>query len=177
MTVGPTPDWVAAYSRGVVTGRNPSFYFDFPAQDGVHYITMAAPALSQGQRITLKFRLEGSGTVKPVQGTNPYITLYFQRKGDNLSAVGELQQYRYFSHTHLLLNQMGEFEISEELAPAAWGDARGAGGDQFPDRFKAAIDNVSVVGFVFGDPGAGATGHGCYATGPVRFTLLDYRVS
>ena len=43
-----------------------------------------------------------------------------------------------------------------------------------PRDFRAALAGAERVGFVFGSESG--RGHGVYATGPARFTLLDFRV-
>ena len=43
-----------------------------------------------------------------------------------------------------------------------------------PAGFAAALADAGSVGFVFGS--SSGLGHGVYATGPARFTILDFRI-
>ena len=44
-----------------------------------------------------------------------------------------------------------------------------------PEQFARAKDEAAVVGFVLGS--SGGRGHGVYATGPARFTVLDFTIN
>ena len=150
--------------------------FDFPQSDGVHYCVKWAPALSAGKVITLGFTLSGGGTLVPTQGATPYISLYIQRVGDNMSGAGEYQQYRYY-HSGIPLGTQRDYSISVPFNADQWGDVLGSSGADHQYEFLACLDNASYIGFVFGDPGAGATGHGVYANGPVHFHLNEFSVT
>ena len=50
-------------------------------------------------------------------------------------------------------------------------------GADHQSQFLACLANAQYIGFVFGDPGAGATGHGVYANGPVHFHLNEFSVT
>jgi VCBS repeat-containing protein len=168
----PTPvsGWVQQYGTVTVDARG-NFTFGEP-----HYIVETAPALQAGQTISMKFSIAGTGKLTSVQDGGPaHVTLYMQRRGDNLSGMGAYQQYRYFGPTVELTNA-AEYTLSAQLNPDQWGDVFGARGSDHPAEFAACVANAEFIGFVFGNPGAGATGHGVKATGPVSFALLDYSI-
>jgi len=79
--------------------------------------------------------------------------------------------YRWYAPSLDLL--IGEYQLDKPLTIDHWGDALGG---RDPNAFGDALRQLDRVGFVFGDPAAGATGHGVYATGPARFTLLEYTI-
>ena len=92
-TVPPVTGWQFQYSTSV-SGTPEDF--DFPASDGVHYCVKTPPPAGDRKDGNLNFTLSGTGTLVPVQGTYPYVILYIQRAGDNMSGAGDYQQYRYF---------------------------------------------------------------------------------
>lgn len=153
-----------------------SYFFDFPAQDGVHYVVEAVPPLQLGQLIGLSFNVSGNGVVTPVQGDPPAkVSLYLQRKDDNLTGAGQYQQYRYFHSATPLIN--GDGSLAATLTPDQWTDVFGEAGTLHETAFQDCVSNASVIGFVFGDPGAGATGHGAYVKGgTARFTLKSFTI-
>lgn len=172
--------WSITNSRNMPTqmtqASDGSYFFDFPSMDGVHYVVEPAPRLQLGQLVTLTFNISGSGSVVPVQGTPPAkVSLFMQRKGDNLTGSGPYQQYRYW-HTSADL-VAGDGTLSCTLTPDQWGDVFGKRGTDFQSQFEACVANAEMIGFTFGDPGAGATGHGAYAVnGPARFTLKSFAI-
>lgn len=175
----PSSGWTFQYSLGMpaqmTQASDGTYFFDFPSSDGVHYVVEAAPSLQLGQLVTMSFNVSGSGTVVPVQGTLPAeVSLYMQRKGDNLSGAGQYQQYRYFHSSAQLTN--GDGSLSCTLTPDQWSDVFGENGTLHQTEFQDCVANAAVIGFVFGDPGAGATGHGAYSNGGNRFTLKSFTV-
>lgn len=156
-------------------GQNSSgYYFDFPTEDGVHAVCKPPVGLQAGQNIRMEFNVSGSGSVVPVQGAPPAkVSLFMQRKGDNLSAVGPYQQYRYYHSSAQLVN--GDGLLEARLDPDQWTDVFGKRGTEFPAQFAACIADAAMIGFVLGDPGAGATAHGAYVrNGNARFTLKSF---
>lgn len=152
-----------------------NYYFDFPSQDGVHYVVEPAPSLQMGQVVKLEFNVSGSGTVVPVQGDKATVSLFMQRRGDNLTGSGPYQQYRYWHSGAPLVN--GDGSLSCTLTPDQWGDVFGSNGMEHQSEFAACVANAEMIGMTFGDPGAGATGHGCYSNGGNRFTLKNFTIT
>lgn len=153
-----------------------SYFFDFPNTDGVHYVVKPAPNLQLGQTVTLSFNVSGSGSVVPVQGNPPgKVSLFMQRKGDNLTGAGAYQQYRYWHSSADLVS--GDGSISCTLTPDQWTDVFGESGSAHPNGFQDCISSAEMIGMTFGDPGAGASGHGAYASGGnARFTLKSFTI-
>jgi len=170
----PASGWQQQYGNVAVDSATGNFTFGEP-----HYIVRAAPKLQPGQTIAMRFRIDGTGQLISVQdGGQASVTLYMQRAGDNLSGAGVYQQYRYFGAT-AQLNDTAEHTLSCQLNPDQWGDVFGQRGSDHPAEFAACVANAAVLGFVFGNPGAGATGHGATikaGTGTASFTLLDFSV-
>jgi hypothetical protein len=57
-----TNDWKIAYSPNMapsMSGTEGGWYFDFPSQNGVHYVYKAAPTVRVGQTITMHFAISG----------------------------------------------------------------------------------------------------------------------
>lgn len=152
-----------------------NYYFDFPSQDGVHYVVKPAPKLDMGSVVKLEFNVSGSGTVLPVQGDTAWVTLFMQRRGDNLSGSGPYQQYRYWGAKARLAS--GDGSMSCTLTPDQWSDVFGSNGMEHQTEFADCVANAEMIGFTFGDPGAGATGHGAYSNGGNRFTLKSFTIT
>lgn len=173
----PAGVWSFQYSANMVPGQTPES-FDFPSTDGVHYCVKRPPALAQGKTVTMKFTITGTGTLLPVQGSKPYVTLYMQRAGDNLSGAGPYEFYRAWAGGDSALLGPGSFTIAVPLTPDKWGSVMGHSFSTSPSSFTDLLANAQSIGFTFGDPGAGATGHGVYVkNGTAHFTLDSYTVS
>lgn len=152
-----------------------TYFFDFPSQDGVHYVVEPAPGLQMGSLVTLSFNVSGSGTVVPVQGEKAQISLFMQRKGDNLTGSGAYQQYRYWHSAAPLVS--GDGTLACTLTPDQWTDVFGESGSAYQTGFQDCVANAEMIGMTFGDPGAGAAGHGCYSNGGNRFTLKSFTIT
>lgn len=173
--------WSITNSVGMPQQMTPasdgSYFFDFPSQGqgSVHYVVKPAGSLQVGQLVTMQFNVSGSGTVTPVQGTTAQVSLFMQRAGDNLSGAGAYQQYRYWHSAVPLVN--GDGSISAALNPDQWTDVFGESGSAHETGFRDCVAQAEMIGMTFGDPGAGAAGHGCYVSnGNARFTLKSFTV-
>lgn len=179
-TVLPT-GWSITNSTGMpaqmTKASDGTYFFDFPSQSqgSVHYVVELAPSLQMGSVVKLDFNVSGSGTVVPVQGTTAQVSLFMQRKGDNLTGSGAYQQYRYWHSAAPLTT--GDGSLSCTLTPDQWGDVFGSNGMEHQSEFAECVANCEMIGFTFGDPGAGASGHGCYSSGSNRFTLKSFTIS
>jgi serine/threonine protein phosphatase 1 len=176
---GHTPSLVPeirAYSPNMpawMSGTEGNWYFDFPSQDGVHYVYKVAPAVTVGRTIRMRFVITGNGAVVPTEGTaTARVRLFLQQRGDTLTAQEPYK--RWWSVTYVELHQ-GEFTLSASLSPEEWTSVFGQGGAEVPNEFNAAISQLANVGFTFGGTFAG---HGVYVTGGnARFILKEYSVS
>lgn len=181
----PSDGWTIQYSKNVpaeMTQASDGTYFvDLPSQDdGLHYVVENASGkgLAIGKTLTMTYSVTGSGNVRSVQGDTPgWVTPYMQRAGDDLTAKGAMQQYRYWGHPSSGLT-VGDYTVSVPITADKWSDVLGAYGTEYPNGFSDCVANALVIGFTFGDPGQGATGHGCYVKdGTARFTLKSFTIA
>lgn len=153
------------YGSGIVNADG-SFTFGEP-----HYIVKGTPKLALGQTITIRFRVDGAGTLAPVDGTGKQANLRIMlwRHGDNLSCSGAYQSYRLWS-APVALNS-GEGTLSAVIDPSQWTDCFG----QHPSAAALAdlLSQAYAVGYTFGGDFAG---HGVKATGTVTFTLISFTI-
>src|SRR6478736_4698711 len=81
--------WTLLYSPNMplqMSAANGVYYFDFPKQDGVHYVVKPAERMAVGQTITMKFSILGDGKLIPVDGdATARVRILIQQRGDNLS--------------------------------------------------------------------------------------------
>jgi hypothetical protein len=172
----PMSYWTIAYSPNVpawMLGTAGNWYFDFPNQNGVHYVYKAAPAVTVGQTITMHFAITGKGNLVPTEGTaTARVRLFLQQRGDTLTAQEPYK--RWWSIPYVELHE-GEFTLTASLSPDQWTSVFGQRGADVPNEFNTAISHLANVGFTFGGTFAG---HGVYSTGGnARFILREYSVS
>jgi hypothetical protein len=154
----------------IPTMQGSGWNFTFPsAPNHVNYLQdYAPPALAVGKTLVAKFTITGGGFVAPEYPANPpLVSLVLQRKGDDLSGVGEFKAYRWFS-TNATPLTAGTFELSIPLDVSAWGDIYNG---QDAAQFAAALSNIENIGLVFGSNGG--RGHGINASEPSTFTLIS----
>ena len=167
--------WSVAFSANVPSCMVDSI--DFPVdRDGVHYVQRQAAIVRQGQTITFRFAIEGTGSLKPTADpdTPAQVRLYMQRRGDRMTA--DMPHHRWWSTgaAGSVVLKNGEHVLVVQVSPDQWSSVFGANGSTVPDHFRAAVDNLGVFGFTFGGM---FFGHGVYATGgPVKFVLKEFSV-
>lgn len=155
--------------------------FDFPhptASAGhVHYVTVPVRSLEGARSITLTYRIDARRGVTFTPQETPHLpatlSLYFQRAGDRWTA--RTPHHRWYSPvgrtapvkpgTHTLTIALDE----------PWVAMMGGDGATLPAQFARAKREAAVVGFVLGSDDGGR-GHGVFASGPARFTVLDFRI-
>ena len=159
--------------------RGGGFAIDLPQAPGsVHYVTFRHGSLAGKRRIVMRYRIEAAPGVRIVPRTNPaqasMITPFFQRSGDNWSARGRYEAYRWYGTfaTHSPLRP-GTFEMVAPL-DGNWTAVERSSARTNPAGFRDAIANADQVGFVLG--GGDGYGHGVYATGRARLIVTDFRV-
>jgi hypothetical protein len=150
-----------------------------PRAGHVHALTTRTGPLHRKSRMIVRYRIDAAPGVRIAPRENPRaqatLSLFIQRHGDNWTARGPFQYYRWYAtHSNRVALTPGEHEIVLDLNGANWKSVVSATGDQAGGAFRDALVNAERIGFVFG--GGGSAGHGVYATGPARFTLLSFRV-
>ena len=171
----PISHWKIAYSPNMparMSGTQGNWYFDFPNQNGVHYVYKVAPAIRVGPTITMHFAITGKGNFVPTEGTaTARVRLFLQQRGDTLTAREPYK--RWWSTAYVELKE-GDFTLSVPVSPDQWSSVFGRRGDEVPHEFSSAISKLGNVGFTFGGTFAG---HGVYVTGGnARFILKQYSV-
>lgn len=171
------------YSEGAPLHPSPSpsglWHFDIPEKpSGVHYVTFRHGPLTGKRRFVLRYRVDAAPGARIVPATDPalpsIITLYFQRRGDDWSGVGEYEAYRWFAtFASRMPIEPGEHEIAAPL-DGLWSAVETSNAQTNPAGFRAALAEADRVGFVLG--GGDGFGHGAWATGPARLTVLEFRV-
>lgn len=116
---------------------------------------------------TIEYEL--SGTVTPTESpSDPLISVAFQRRGDNWTAEGKYQHYRWYAvQTNVMVP--GRASLTVNFDEPTWTDVYGAGTMLFGDFFEEAKANPSTLFITFG--GAGGRSHG--VAGPALFKLLS----
>ena len=157
-----------------------SFAFPYPSaeQGHVHYLTFRHGPLQGASRIVLRYRIDAAPGVRFVPRENPEqpatVSLYFQRAGDTWSAKRHPNHRWYAPEATMRPLARGVFEISASLADGNWISVMGQPASAHPEAFRQALAETDRVGFVLGS--SVARGHGVFATGPARFTLIGFEV-
>lgn len=154
--------------------------FDFPyptAQAGhVHYITTPTRPLAGAQSITIRYRIDAQPGVRFVPEEHPdrtaTMSLYFQRAGDRWTMRTPHHRW-YAPGSKAVPLRPGTHEVTIRM-DEPWIAMTGGDSNSLPRAYAQALAQTTRVGFVFGS--AGGRGHGVFATGPARFTLLDFRI-
>jgi hypothetical protein len=149
--------------------------FDFPPQDGVHYLVQGRDVPMAGA-ITIEYEVEMSGGARLVGPPDPkntcdwpaHFSLYVQRQGDQGTASYAV--FRWFSTFQTITP--GAHRIVVPLTTEHFSDVF-AGRDA--GAFEVALRAPQAVGLTFG---AGCfAGHGLYAVGGVvRFYVRSFIV-
>lgn len=156
-----------------------SFEFPYPSRSAghVHAVTVPVSSLAGATRITLTYRIDAAPNVRfygQEDGQPGWLSLHIQQRGDNWSAKGRYETYRWYSPNERIETlRPGVHRVSiglEENWNAVFKWTRSTN----PAGLEAALANAEKVGLVFGS--ASGLGHGVYATGPAKFTILDFRI-
>ena len=157
--------------------------FDFPWPDEraghVHYLTFSHGSLAGKRRIVMRYRVDAEPGTRFVPREYPgepaLLSMYFQQRGDSWQARGRYMHYRWYAAPSQVAQVTpGEHVISIDLEPAQWISLAFEPGTANPLAFRDAIADADRVGFVFG--AALGRGHGVFATGRARFTVLSFQV-
>ncbi len=166
--------WDFEYSPGMPTkplAEGAGWDFVFPQAPGsVHCVTTPPASQRLSRAISANVRVETSGEVTfealnagEFEPTPAKVRLYFQRRGDTLSGLGEYEFYRWWSVPFDIVP--GPIGAIRPLDPSQWISVMGKTGDSSPQAmagFEAAIGDVGKVGMTFGGMFAG---HGVRVSG------------
>lgn len=174
------------YSQGMPLRPQPTrsgWSFNFPVGSReaghVHYVTFRPGPVAPTSRIVVRYRVDARAGTRFVPQERPElrgtVSLYFQRRGDNWSAKGRYEYFRWYApDTTVREIAPGEYEISVRLDDPDWISVQGRTAGSNPAALQAALADIDRIGLVFGS--TAARGHGVYATAPARFTLLSFRI-
>ena len=172
--------WSFFFSPGMPEHPYPPLSFDFPSQDGVHYLlTGYDKPLTDKTAITAVIAIQSSpdAVFEYGYGINgntcivPASTrIMIEQRNDDLQASSG----RWWSVAGLLLRD-GSASLTVPLTPDAWSNVDGINGIVVPDQFAAALANVGNIGLTFG--GGCFFGHGVFvSSGTASFTLTKFEV-
>lgn len=178
-TVSMRPDaWVISWSKNMPahpTAAGKGWYFDFPNQDGVHYVMVPYYAVKAHTMLTMTYRvtkLSGDPKFVSVQaGGESDFRPILERQGDTMTAQSEF--YRWWSYPTKLVAD-GLIHVLQ--FPLSWDRWTSVFGHTNRTEFEASMKALKGVGFTVG--GDGMAGHGGYVTGgTARFELLGYEIA
>jgi hypothetical protein len=166
-----------------VDGQSSGWAIDLPnptrEAGSVHYVTTETGSLVGKTKISMRFRVEADAGVKIVPRNFPaspsILTLYFQREGDDWSARGAYETYRWYATfaSHMPIQPGGEYTV-EARFDQNWTAVLTSSRSNNPSGFQAALADAGRIGFVLG--GGDGYGHGVYATGRARLVVTSFRV-
>jgi hypothetical protein len=158
-----------------------SFDFPYPNRDAghVHYVTFDPGTLAGKSRIVVRYRVDARSGTRFVPQEHPdlpgTVSLFLQRRGDNWSARGLYNFYRWYAPGHSVRELApGTGEIVVRLDDPEWVAVLGGNSGCHRQEFREALARTSSLGLVFGS--TSARGHGVYSTAPARFELTEFRV-
>lgn len=174
------------YSQGMPLRPRPArtgWQFDFPvgsaAAGHVHYVSFRPGPISPAARLVIRYRVDARPGTRFIPQESPdrpaTVSLYFQRRGDNWSAKGRYEHFRWYAPAATVRTiAPGEREISVRFDDPNWISVLGQTAGANPRALETALANIDRIGLVFGS--AAARGHGVYASAPARFTLLSFDI-
>ena len=128
--------------------------------------------------ITLRYRVDLARGARFIADESPNeaatVSLYFQQRDDNWSARGRYGSYRWYAPVRAVVPlASGLFQMTVRL-DETWTNVNGQPVSQNRDGFDAALRDTVRIGLAFGS--SSKRSHGVYATGPARFTLLNFKI-
>ena len=159
--------------------RGGGFHIDLPRAPGsVHYVTFPHGSLAGKRRIVMRYRVEADRGVRIEPTTVPslpsMITLYFQRAGDNWTARGRFETYRWYATFATRSPIVAGEHVMVARLDGLWTAVQTSTARTNPAAFQAALAGADQVGFVLG--GGDGFGHGVHATGRARLVVMEFRV-
>jgi hypothetical protein len=171
------------YSQGAPLHPSPGprggWHIDLPRAPGsVHYVTFGHGSLAGKRRIVMRYRIEAAPGVRiePITapGAPSIITLYFQRGGDNWSAKGRFESYRWYATFASQSPITPGDHVMVAPLDGNWTAVMTSSARTNPAGYRDAIADADQIGFVLG--GGDGYGHGVFATGRARLIVTEFRV-
>ena len=154
----------------------PAFNFPNARTGHVHYVTLQTGPLYGAREIVLRYRIDAARNARFIaqeDGSAGTLGLAIHRAGDNWTAKGRYEAYRWYSPSTLALSP-GVHTLKVSLDDPNWRGVLSSISVTNPKGFASALVNAESVSMTFG--GNSGRGHGVYATEPAKFTLLDFRI-
>jgi len=154
----------------------PTFAFPIEGRGHVHYVSLGTGPLEGARQITVRYRIDaarGTRFVAQEDSSPGMFGFAFQRAGDNWTARGRYEAYRWYSPNTAALTP-GTHTFIARLDDPAWIGVMSSKSGTNRAGFAAALADTESVSMTFG--GNSGRGHGVYSTAPARFTLLDFRI-
>ena len=153
-------------------------WFNFPTtgRGHIHYVTLPVRPIEGARQITVRYRIDaapGARFVAQEDGAEGAFGLVFQRAGDNWSAKGRYEAYRWYSPDVAALKP-GVHTFTARLDDPRWKGVMRSTAASNPAAFAGALRDTESVSMTFGSEGA--RGHGVYATAPAKFTLIGFGI-
>lgn len=158
-----------------------SLEFPYPDRDAghVHYVTFQPESLAGKSSIKVRYRVDAAPGTRFVPqehmdlpGT---VSLFFQRRGDNWTARGKYNYFRWYAPAHSVQEiRPGTYQMTVRLDDPQWSPVMGGEAVDHPQSFRASLADPLQMGLVFGS--TAARGHGVFATAPARFELLSFKL-
>ena len=170
--------WAKDMPDHPATVANGAWSFSFPDQNGyVSYVQTPFDALPANAQITVTFRIDHSedatfnGSVDPTAGDPATFHLFLETQNDNFL----IYTNRWWAETGgFTLDSANGRDVTISV-PLNWKNWSDVMGQQDPNCFANALQNVGWVGMTFG--GQNSWGHGVnMISGTATFTLIDFRV-
>lgn len=160
----PASVWSIRDGNSLVNGNT------ITIRDNANYITKSCD-LTGKSTIRLRFTLDGVVYPKSDPLGPPLATLYFQRRGDNWSAKGDYEAYRWYaSFATAYITKPGEYQIEAPLN-GNWTAILTSSRENNPQGFADALADCERMGFVLG----GGTGLGHGVVGPATLTIQEFQ--
>lgn len=172
-----------SYSRGMPLAPTPrrggGWQVELPQPPAsLHAVTFRHGSLEGRKRIVMHYRIEADPGVRILPRTAPgspsIVTLFFQRSGDDWSARGPFEAYRWYA-TFASQSPItpGDHVMVASLA-GNWTAVERSTARTNPIAFRDAVAGADQVGLVLG--GGDGFGHGVFATGRARLIVTSFRV-
>ena len=138
--------------------------FEMPVGIGaeVDYLVGDPITLTGKDKLLFAFDYQGPEPY-PVEGPSApaTATICLMRRGDNWSAKGKYEHYRWYQPTPLLRIKEGKWAVELSLTEGEWTNVFGRKAKDYPEQFDACLKNLGNIAICFGT--RRARGHGVRA--------------